>query len=306
MPFEDHVAQTLRDTGEQFTPANLTELVTAGVADGRKRRRRRNVAVLGGSAALALIAVGGALAPSLLGGSPTRQQAQAATGGMSLTASAKPVSNAENARQLLSGLESILPKGGTVSGPHSDWGTPKTVYSNIMASALVVYKDDKGPGAVAVSLTKYAPGTYKAPTCPPVDPVHFPDDVCHQYDVEGGGTLVVDLGYEYSSRGSGTKAWTAWLFRPDGSLIELAENNAVSEKDSPVTRQDPPLTGEQLKAAALSDVWQPLLDQIKTPKVYKGGVPGLHTPAGPGTGTPGGAVPGTGTGTGTGSGASHG
>jgi hypothetical protein len=77
MSFEDRFAQSLRDTGEDLTPHDLTRIVNGGVADGRRRRRRRTAAVVGGSAALALVAAGAAVVPSLTGaGHPARSRAR--------------------------------------------------------------------------------------------------------------------------------------------------------------------------------------------------------------------------------------
>jgi hypothetical protein len=273
MPFEDQIAQSLRATGEEFTPRDLTGLVNGGVADGRKRRLRRNAAVVGGSAALALVAVGGALVPSLLGSSARHEAAgPAAKPGMTLTASSKPVSDAERAAELLKTLKGVLPTGGTVSAERASWQSKAPGGKNAVEFASLVYDDGKGAAGIAVSLTRYHANVRQLPSCAP-NPALEPNDVCHTYQTAGGGRLIVDLGYEYPSKGTGTKSWAAWLDLPDGSHLEFTELNAAQEKDSPVTRQTPPLTADQLRGIALSSVWTPLLDAVPTPTGHPMGAP---------------------------------
>jgi hypothetical protein len=273
MSFEDRLAQSLRETGEEFTPRNLTGLVNSGVADGRRRRRRRSAAVLGGSAALALIAVGGALVPSALGGAANHETAGvAAQPGMSLAGSSKPVSDGERAAELLKALQGVLPAGGGTSQERASWTSKAPGGKNVVETASLVYDDGKGAAGIAVSLTKYPANVRDLPSCAPNSAL-APNDVCHTYQTPGGGRLIVDLGYEYPAKGTGTKSWSAWLELPDGSQLEFTELNAAQEKDSPVTRQAPPLSADQLHNVALSDVWTRLLAQVPAPSGHPLGAP---------------------------------
>lgn len=273
MPFEDRIAQTLRETGEEFTPRDLTSLVNAGFADGRRRRRRRGAAVVGGTAALALVAVGGALVPSLLGGAARHDAAGAAAQpGMSLAASSRPVSDAQRAQELLKALQGALPAGGRTSQERATWTSTAPGRKNAVEMASLVFDDGKGAAGIAVSLTRFRPGTRDLPSCAPNPPL-VPNDVCHTYPTPGGGRLIIDLGYEYPAKGTGTKSWSAWLDLPDGAHLEFTELNAAQEKDSPVTRQTPPLSADQLRGVALSDVWTRLLAQVPALAGHPTGAP---------------------------------
>jgi hypothetical protein len=260
MPFEEDVAQHLRDTGEQFSPGNITELVSAGFADGRKRRRRRNAAVAGGSAALALIAVGGALTPSLLASAPARGGVQAAS------SSHAPVSDAQRSKQMLAALEGLLPQG-KITQAQGRWSMGAGGRTAIAPLASLVYDEGRGASQIEVSLAKDLPNQITQPSCP-ANPIYVPNDVCHVYKLSGGAVLWVDQGYEYPSKGTGTKAWTATLTRADGSQVSVYEWNAAAEKGAPVTRATPPLSADQMKAVVQSPVWDPLLKAMPAPKAW--------------------------------------
>ncbi|WP_152627036.1 hypothetical protein [Streptacidiphilus melanogenes] len=271
MSFEDRFAQSLRDTGEDLTPNDLTRLVNGGVTDGRRRRRRRNAAVAGGSAALALVAVGAAVAPSMLGASRTAHTVAnpAAGPSMSLTAAARPVSDAARARQMVSTLEGLLPKGGRITDAVGRWSlkVPGGDAAFVAPLASVVYDDGKGASSIEVGLDRYPKGEAPVPTCG--SPADVPNDVCHVYRLPGGARLLIDQGYEYPSRGSGTKDWHAVLDLPDGTHVEMDEWNAPAEKGAGVTRATPPLSADQLRAVVTSKAWQPLLAAVPTPKPRK-------------------------------------
>ncbi|WP_052442438.1 hypothetical protein [Streptacidiphilus neutrinimicus] len=268
MSFEDRFAQSLRDTGEELTPHDLTRIVNGGVADGRRRRRRRNAAVVGGSAALALVAVGAAVVPSLTGAAQPREAVgPAARPSMSLAASGAPVSANTRAQQMVTTLESLLPKDGRITDAVGRWVLPDSGTHPMTAPlASLVYDDGKGASSIELALARYPKGDAQLPTCG--DPAYVPNDVCHVYQLPGGGRLLIDQGYEYPSRGSGTKDWHAVLDLPDGSHVEMDEWNAAAEKGSGVTRATPPLSPEQLRAIVTSKAWQPLLAAVPKPKPY--------------------------------------
>ncbi|WP_042412947.1 hypothetical protein [Streptacidiphilus anmyonensis] len=271
MPFEDQFARSLRDTGEEFAPRDLTSLVNGAVTDGRRRRRRRNTAVVGGSAALALVAVGTALVPSVLGAPGTARHVAdaAAAPSISLTAAAQPESDKARAQQMVITLEHLLPKGAKITDAVGRWSFPapggKAAF--VAPTASLVYDDGRGASAIGLSLARYAKGGAQLPTCG--NPAYVPHDVCHVYQLPGGGRLLIDQGYEYPSRGTGTKDWHAVLDLPDGSHVEMDEWNAPAEKGAAVTRATPPLSADQLKAVVTSGSWQPLLAAVPKPKPVK-------------------------------------
>jgi hypothetical protein len=262
MPFEDQFAQSLRDAGEELRPRDVVGLVNGGVVDGRKRRRRRNVAVLGGSAALALVAVGGAMVPSLLNTPGAHHVAgPAAQPKLSLTASTKPVSDGERAQQMIDTLKGLLPSGGRITDATGRWTIPGQ--GTLAPLASLVYDDGHGASAIEVGLTRNQPGG-QLPTC--ANPAYAPNDVCHAYRLAGGSWLYLDQGYEYPSHGYGTKDWHVTLVKADGSQLDVDEWNAAAEKGDPVTRATPPLSADQLTALATSTAWQPLLKALPAPK----------------------------------------
>ncbi|MEY9872356.1 hypothetical protein ABH931_001830 [Streptacidiphilus sp. MAP12-33] len=273
--FEDRLARSLRETGEELAPRDLTGLVNGGVADGRKRRRRRNTAVVGGSAALALVAVGGALVPSLLSTAKADGVAgPAARPSMSLTAHAKPAAGPDRSAQMIDTLKRLLPGGAKITDASGRWYLPG---GQLLApNAALVYDDGHGASQIEVELTHNPPNATNQPGC--ANPAYTPNDVCHTYRLPGGGRLLIDQGYEYPAKGTGTKDWHATLIKADGSQIDVDEWNSAAEKGSPVTRATPPLSAGQLRTLVTSTAWQPLLAALPVPKPVR--APGGYGPDG--------------------------
>ncbi|MBF9072217.1 hypothetical protein [Streptacidiphilus fuscans] len=277
----DPLLQQLRSAGAAFTPDNLADLVAGGVADGHRRRHRRNLAIVGGTAALALIAVGGALTPALLGHGTGQQRAEAASAGRRAAPSAStgqststsPVSvepTPDHAAAMLRTLESLLPKGATFGSLQGRWGLGGGMIAPL---ASVVYDDSHGASLIELGLNHVAPGA-SVPGC--VDPVYAPNDVCSSETLPDGSRLVVDQGYEYPSRGTGTKDWGATLVRPNGQEVQVSEWNAPQEKGASVSRPTPPLDAAQLRALVTDRAWQPLLAALPAPTA-----PPVAVPQGP-------------------------
>ncbi|MGW0080636.1 hypothetical protein [Streptomyces sp. NPDC003393] len=271
-PFEERFADALRDAGSTFA-ADQQELAAGGRARGRRLLVRRRAAVVGGVAAVALIGVGGSLV--LPGG-------QGDGGGRRSVADGRPSGRADSARpgadasgssgsgvsaqELVRTLERLLPKGrfSAPDGRGTD-GTPLTKAAGGpsgkdvggSAFAQVVYDDGRGKAAVAVSLGLVPPGSQEATQttqCP--ERVYIAYDTCTSTKLSDGSALMILKGYEYPNKRSGTKLWRAELVTPTGAHVGVQEWNAAAEKDSPVTRAEPPLSAEQLKTLATAPEWR--------------------------------------------------
>ncbi|MFF4763009.1 hypothetical protein [Streptomyces sp. NPDC001292] len=244
-PFEERLADVLRDTGTAFA-SDQQMLAARGEAHGRRlRSRRRAAAVVGGAAAVALVGLGGALL--LPGGQGDGVRQRSAAGSPAARAAATPTETAAatvmSGDELVRTLEKLLPEG-RIS--NADGGsTDRDSYAN------VVYDDGGGEAAVAVSLRRVRPGSLEArqtTQCP--DKLFIVYDSCTSAKLSDGSVLMLLKGYEYPNSRSGTKRWTADLITSAGGHIGVQEWNSAAEKDSPVTREQPPLDLRRLKALA--------------------------------------------------------
>ncbi|MGW0952003.1 hypothetical protein ACWCRF_00345 [Streptomyces sp. NPDC002405] len=249
-PFEERLADVLRDTGTTFGTDQQT-LAARGEAHGRRlRSRRRAAAVVGGAAAVALVGLGGALL--LPGGQGDGVRQRSAAAGPSARAGAtapKTTALETTAATVMSGdelvrtLEKLLPKG-RIS--NKDGGS-----TDHDSYASVVYDDGGGKAAVAVYLNRVQPGSQEArqtTQCP--DKLFIVYDSCTSTKLSDGSALMLLKGYEYPNSRNGTKRWTADLVTPAGGHIGIQEWNSATEKDSPVSREQPPLDLPRLKALA--------------------------------------------------------
>ncbi|MFB8772456.1 hypothetical protein [Streptomyces broussonetiae] len=250
-PFEGRLGAALRQTGGAFDTDGAA-LVTAGRARGRRLRLRRRAAVLGGAASLALVGAGGALV--LPGG---EGEASPAAGQRKVTtASATPAPTPVTADEMVAILKSLLPAGETRQ-EHGGGGETGSAF------ASVVFDDGQGGGAVGVGLGRIEPGSTSAremTTCP--DKNFVPYDACDSSRLPDGSLLLLMKGYEYPDRRVDTKLWQAQLITPEGQHVSVTEWNAEAEKDAPVTRPEPPLSLEQLKAVASADEWRGAVDSL--------------------------------------------
>ncbi|WP_406455264.1 hypothetical protein OH768_19320 [Streptomyces sp. NBC_01622] len=251
-PFETRLAAGLRDAGDAFE-TDRAALVTTGALKGRRRLlRRRNAAVMSGAAGIALVGVGTALL--LPSGSPDAQGSPATSTHASATSSAPaPVSREALlrtlARSLGNGSYSKVEARGTDEGP--------SPYIH------VVFDDGKGKSAVELGLGRVEPGSdeaRQATTCPAKVFTHY--DACRTSRLADGSVVMVLQGYEYPDRRVDTKWWSAELVTPQGQHVSVSEWNAAAEKDSPITRSQPPLSPAQLTKLVASEVWRKAIDAI--------------------------------------------
>ncbi|MEU7060000.1 hypothetical protein [Streptomyces sp. NPDC046197] len=256
-PFEDRFATALRDAGGTFE-TDQQDLVAAGERRGRRLRLRRRAALAGGVTSVALVGLGGALV--LPGGHADGARQRTAAAGPTTPGTSTTPRTGATRDDVLRILEKALPPG-RFSGEEG-----RGTETDLPPYALVVYDDGKGKAAVAVTLDRFQPGGQHAlqtTQCP--DKVFIAYDACTSTKLADGSSLVILKGYEYPNRRSGTKLWTADLVTPAGEHIGVQEWNSAAEKDSPVTRAEPPLSAEQLTALVGSHEWRAVMDALPAP-----------------------------------------
>ncbi|MFJ3904551.1 hypothetical protein [Streptomyces sp. NPDC090025] len=259
-PFEDELSAVLRSTGDTFGAEDPRELATGGLVRGRRRLARRRTGVIGGALALALIGVGGAYGGTLLGGQGDGTGSGDRTGREASVAGPKPVPHPADAMISVSAMADVL----KANTPAGTWQIDDS--GGIGSGISAVYDDGKGKAAVTVGLSRAERGpdsnAQSLVTCP--DKVLVPYDDCTTEQVRGG-RLMIFQGYEYPDRRVDTKNWRAVLLTRDGFLIDVSEYNAPTEKDSAVSRPNPPFSPAQLKTLVTAPGWGPLLGQLPVP-----------------------------------------
>ncbi|MGP4045059.1 hypothetical protein [Streptomyces sp. 2A115] len=264
-PFENRLSGALREAGGAYE-TDRNALVTAGAARGRRLRLRRRAAVVGGVAGIALVGIGGTL--FLPGSGDDSGKQTVATGTTTPTPAATATSgNSENDEngedgedgggsagdELISALKKLLPQGEFTEATARGGAEEQAPY------VAGVYDDGKGAGAVSVSLSRLVPGEKDQwTTCP--DKAQIPYDGCEVSELSDGSSFMVFQGYEYPDRRVDTKRWTADLVTPQGHHVSVSEWNAAAEKDSPITRDQPPLSPDELKEVATDPSWRTVID----------------------------------------------
>ncbi|MEU6974467.1 hypothetical protein [Streptomyces sp. NPDC046371] len=281
--FEEELGAVLRRTGDGFGPDDRRELASGGLTRGRRRMLRRRLAMTGGVLALAGIALGGAYGGSVLGGMDV--DAVVGVGGASVAAAPKPGGSGkaeqpgpkrgDEPRIPVADLAAVL----KANTPPGTWEIQDPDGSGQAVTA--VYDDGKGKAAVSVGLYR-ADGAWSADqmSCP--DKVAVPYDRCVTEKLPGGSRLLIVEGYEYPDKRVETKNWRALLQTKEGFIVDASEYNAAAEKDSPITRENPPFSATQLKSLVTAAGWRPLLEQLPPPQTKPGGsttTPETHEPS---------------------------
>ncbi|GGR12448.1 hypothetical protein [Streptomyces roseolus] len=262
----------LRATGEGFPVDSRPELVSGGLARGRRRLLRRRLAVTGGALALAAIGAGGVYAGSVVTPAEQAGKASAAAppqGGGTTTpenrGTATPDSG-EFAGESPKPAEAEIPLAeiADVLKAHTPAGNWRFDSLDGTGQALGGYFDDgRGEAAVGVTLSR-AGRTPDAGvdmvTCP--EKAYVPYDDCEPGRLGDGSRWMVFQGYEYPDKREETKNWRATLLTKDGFLVDVNEYNAPAEKGAEISRENPPFSAAQLKALVTAEAWRPLLKQI--------------------------------------------
>lgn len=267
MPFEDELGEALRRTGEGFT-AEGRDLVGAGERRGRRMVARRRAAMAGGSAlALALIGTAGAYANGLLGpgggggggGNVASSPEPPALGPLVRQgqATSRVGSGAVSADQLVGVLKQLMPQG-TLSDVEAR-GTDHEMGPVVTG----VFDDGEGKSRIGFSLNRVDPKGETAADmlkCPSRTTTKY--DTCTSEKLPDGSQLFLYKGYVFPDHRANVKSWRAIVVTPQGFLVDASEENAATEKDSPVTRPTPPLTLAQLQALVTSPLWHPALNDL--------------------------------------------
>ncbi|MFG3347405.1 hypothetical protein ACGF1Z_20315 [Streptomyces sp. NPDC048018] len=257
--FEEELGAVLRHAGEGFAADDRRELVTGGLARGRRRLFRRRLAVTGGALALAAIGVGGVYGGAALGGAGGLDEVS--------VAGPKPGTSTDTAKERKGTAEIPVAELAAVlkaNTPAGDWQIDNLGGTGEAVSGI--YDDGKGKAAVSVGLYragKSAETSLDLVTCP--DKAAVPYDDCKTARVPGGGRLMVFQGYEYPDKRVLTKNWRAVLLTADGFVVDVSEYNAPAEKDAEISRETPPFGAAQLKSLVLADGWRPLLERLPVP-----------------------------------------
>ncbi|MFB7271289.1 hypothetical protein [Streptomyces sp. NPDC056244] len=171
-----------------------------------------------------------------------------------------PTSQAE----LVSTLRSLLPEG-TVTEANEHEIAPDA-RSN---GARIIYDDGNGPAGIRISFSWLESGAQTELTieCQPVLPTEYGDCI-GPVKLPDGSRVSLTQGYADINRRVDTKQWLAQLSTKSGYYISITEWNAVDSAGAPVTRDEPPLSQEQLKKLITADVWRrvaPHFSEISMP-----------------------------------------
>ncbi|MGW2520761.1 hypothetical protein ACWC09_27835 [Streptomyces sp. NPDC001617] len=253
-PFEERLSFELRETGAAFD-TDRAALVTAGALKGRRRLLRRRAAVVGGAASLVVVGLGGALL--LPGGSGTAGRDGASVGADRPSAAGTPAPSPVSGPRLIRTLEKLLPEGRFSQAEARGTDEEPGPYVHL------VYDDGKGAAAIGVALGRVEPGSDEArqvTECPGKVFSHY--DACSTTRLPDSSVVMVLQGYEYPDRRVETKWWSAELVTPQGQHVSVSEWNAAAEKDSPITRDEPPLSPARLRTLAAASAWRDAVDAI--------------------------------------------
>ncbi|MCT9084688.1 hypothetical protein [Streptomyces fulvoviolaceus] len=237
--FEDRLGAALRQVGGTFDPDDQTRLAAAGRAHGRRLQLRRRVAVLGGAASIALVGLGGALL--LPGGGSGGQNLPAVARTEAPTAS--PTRKPLTAVDAMETLKNLLPEG--------KFSNESVTGVGLLGS--LVYDDGKGLSTVRLSLVQVEPGSSLAretTRCP--DKTKNPYDSCEVTRLPDSSVLRI---VQEPGDGAGEKIWTADLLTPDGRRVEVSETNTPDSWKAPATRDEPPLSTDQLQDLVTDPAW---------------------------------------------------
>ncbi|OWA08911.1 hypothetical protein B9W62_14055 [Streptomyces sp. CS113] len=269
-PFEDRLGTALRDAGDGFE-TDRAALVTAGRVRGRRALLRRRAAVVSGVAGVALAGVGGVLVlPADGPAGPDRSRTASAASASTAPAAAAAFSGDD----LLRELKGLLP-GGTY-GEESARGSDH----RLGPAAHLVYDDGAGAGAIGMGFARVEPGSTQVRelmACP--DHAMTPYDDCTSVRLPDGSLLKLYQGYEYPDLRVDTKLWTADLVTAEGQHVSVSEWNSPTQKGAPVSRDEPPLSTERLRALVTAGVWREVVDAIpKSPKRSRSAAPRTERP----------------------------
>ncbi|MFE7127507.1 hypothetical protein [Streptomyces sp. NPDC057617] len=149
-------------------------------------------------------------------------------------------------------LRSLLPEGTVAQANEHDPG-PDIVPNG----AQIIYDDGKGPAAISISFAWLESGAQSELTlgCQPVKPTEYGNCLA-PVRLPDGSRVSLSKGYADIDQRVDTKEWEARMITASGYYISVAEWNSVAPRGAPISRDDPPLSQEQLKKLIMADVWR--------------------------------------------------
>jgi hypothetical protein len=251
--FEDQVELALRAEALQVEPP-IDDLVAGGVERGLAQRRRFRARLAAGTAALVLVAgAGTVLAAPFLDGDDDGN-APVASGDAAAPAQADPAAEIDPAA-VVEALVGLLPPG-EITEVEAD------VSDSSRARFQFAYDDGGGASWIMGSVGVTAGG--ETPSCP----VIVNGGSCEVQTLEDGTVLMLTAGpfYPQPGREPDRLHWSAVAASPSGLSVALGAMNTPTEKDSEPTREEPPLSLDQLAAVVTDGVWADLTEGV-TPTV---------------------------------------
>lgn len=231
--FEQTFSEAIGRSADAYDTA-VGPLVDSGWSYGRRLRRRRRIGTAAGAAALALVAVGGAAAGGVLPGRRAPEPAGAAT-----APSVATVPGPELARM----VTALLPGGAVV--------VADTRGTESRAPLVRLVLDDGGGRAQVLAWITRAPKGVR-PDCATGPTM---TDPCRLSDNPADNVMTHLTGPHEGERG-GPKVWTS-VVDGDGYQVLVQEwNGEPLDPRAQITREDPPLTVDQLERVARDPGWQ--------------------------------------------------
>ncbi|WP_406297733.1 hypothetical protein OG948_19330 [Embleya sp. NBC_00888] len=258
---------TLADTFPEHDP----EVISRGLARGRRLRRVRRLRIGAAACAMAVAVVGGgvALDRSLAAdGSPASRR--------TLPDADLPTGWPVTGNQMISVLTSLLPAKGEVSdalgtGSQLMPKDPPMIAKN--PTAQLVYRDGTGATGVRVKLSRPAPNTPDArlTDCGAVDG-RKPYDECKATKRPDGSKLTVAKTHLDAWGEERQKHWRVILDRPDGGRIAAdvysggaRDQHIGSDKGTIGIKEDPRLSIADLTRIVTDSHWEKAVTALPTP-----------------------------------------
>ncbi|WP_129667770.1 hypothetical protein [Phytoactinopolyspora endophytica] len=249
---DDQLKQAMRDTADAITPP-INDLVEGGVARGERIRRRHTVKVAVGTLAVAVAATGAAFAVPQLADRPDTVASDD-----EVSMDAEPEGEPITEESVVETVLELLPPGEVTDiQTHS--------LSEFGASFQLVYDDGHGPsliqGRSGVSVHGEGLDSDEASAeCGAI----VNGGECDTRTLDDGTELIIRTGpyYPQPDREPERLHWSVQAWRPDGLTITIGEINAPTEKESEISREEPPLSTDQLSAIVTSDRWPQVDEEI--------------------------------------------
>ncbi|GAA1233355.1 hypothetical protein GCM10009665_24550 [Kitasatospora nipponensis] len=243
MPFDDQFSRLLHEAAELAPDPPGAVLAGSARRIGRRQAVRRRAAMAGSVAALALVGLAAAeLAPGI--------------GGSSRVSAAGARSGRITGAFMDDTLKSLLPPGQVTDD--QGFGIGEMALPGIGPTATLKYDDGHGAGMVVLSTNRVpvpiVQGT-EGTRCQ--DPFEAPVEGCVRTVRPDGSVLVIDrLGPRAPNV---TRNWIAIYTGTDGRQVRVDEYNATTA-GPPLTRENPPLSADQLTAVVTSTAWNPVFE----------------------------------------------